>query len=91
ARAKRRGLLRNVAVALGNIKSQEAVPALIGALEDHEPLVRGHAAWALGQIGSRAALEALERRRRIENDSEARGEIVAAIRSLEDNASAATG
>ena len=64
---------------------------MIGALEDHEPLVRGHAAWALGQIGSRAALEALERRRRIENDSEARGEIVAAIRRLEDNASAATG
>src|ERR671914_1301045 len=49
-RAKRRGFLRNVAVALGNSKSSEAVPALIGALDDNEPLVRGHAAWALGQI-----------------------------------------
>lgn len=43
-RAKRRGVLRNVAV---------AVPALVRALEDEEPLVRGHAAWALGRIASR--------------------------------------
>jgi epoxyqueuosine reductase len=36
-RAKRRGFLRNVAVALGNLKSQEAVPALIASLDDAEP------------------------------------------------------
>src|SRR5579859_5602840 len=51
-RTKRRGLLRNVCVALGNSGDPEAVPALIGALHDHEPLVRGHAAWALGRLGS---------------------------------------
>ncbi len=45
-RAKRRGLLRNVAVALGNRGSPEAIPALVVALNDEEPLVRGHAAWA---------------------------------------------
>jgi epoxyqueuosine reductase len=51
-RAKRRGLLRNVAVALGNWGSPDAVPVLRRALEDDEPLVRGHAAWALGRIAS---------------------------------------
>ena len=54
-RTKRRGLLRNVAVALGNWRSQEAVPALAAALADEEPLVRGHAAWALGRIGTAGA------------------------------------
>jgi epoxyqueuosine reductase len=52
-RTKRRGLLRNVAVALGNWGSPEAVPALADALSDEEPLVRGHTAWALGRIASR--------------------------------------
>jgi epoxyqueuosine reductase len=51
-RAKRRGLLRNVAVALGNWGSPEAVPVLSKALSDDEPLIRGHAAWALGRIAS---------------------------------------
>jgi epoxyqueuosine reductase len=49
-RAKRRGLLRNVAVALGNWGDRKAVPVLARALDDPEPLVRGHAAWALGEI-----------------------------------------
>lgn len=49
-RAKRRGFLRNVCVALGNWGSQSAIPALEGALHDPEPLIRSHAAWALQQI-----------------------------------------
>jgi epoxyqueuosine reductase len=65
-RAKRRGFLRNVAVALGNLKCQEAVPALIAALDDVEPLVRGHAAWALGEIRTSAAMIALQRRSQLE-------------------------
>jgi epoxyqueuosine reductase len=52
-RTKRRGLLRNVAVALGNWGSPEAVPVLAESLSDAEPLARGHAAWALGRIASR--------------------------------------
>ena len=79
-RAKRRGFLRNVAVALGNLKSLEAVPALIQALEDQEPLVRGHVAWALGQIGSSESLEALGKRLEVETDSEVREEIKEALR-----------
>src|SRR5882724_7919168 len=79
-RAKRRGFLRNVAVALGNIKSREAIPALMNALDDGEPLVRGHAAWALGQIGFPETLEGLRRRLQVEDDAEVRSEITDAIR-----------
>ncbi|MFL5562618.1 MAG: tRNA epoxyqueuosine(34) reductase QueG [Gemmatimonadaceae bacterium] len=52
-RAKRRGLARNAAVALGNAGAPEDVPVLEAALAHDEPLVREHAAWALGRIGSR--------------------------------------
>jgi epoxyqueuosine reductase len=67
-RAKRRGLLRNVAVALGNWGSPEAVPVLSVALSDEESLIRGHAAWALGRIVSEGALEALHGRGALEED-----------------------
>lgn len=79
ARAKRRGFLRNVAVALGNLKNPEAVPHLSRALEDEEPLVRGHAAWALGQIGTPEARAALRRRLEIESETEVRDEIKEAL------------
>ncbi len=60
-RAKRRGLLRNVAVALGNTGNPDAVAPLARAIEtESEPLIRSHAAWALGQIGGIAARRALE-------------------------------
>jgi epoxyqueuosine reductase len=78
-RAKRRGLLRNVAVALGNWGSPEAVPALARALNDEEPLVRGHAAWALGRIGTEAARQALRGREEVEADAWVREEIEAAL------------
>src|SRR5204863_1470488 len=53
-RAKRRGLLRNAAVVLGNTGNPDAVPAPARAHDAPEALVRGHAAWALGAIGGRA-------------------------------------
>ena len=49
-RAKRRGYLRNVSVALGNVRDYRAVPTLRKAINDPERLVREHAAWALEQI-----------------------------------------
>jgi epoxyqueuosine reductase len=52
-RTKRRGLLRNVCVALGNTGGPESVPALTRALTDPEPLVAEHAAWALERIQTR--------------------------------------
>ena len=78
-RAKRRGLLRNVAVALGNWGSPEAVPVLAAALNDEEPLVRGHAAWALGRIGTEGALQALLGRAEVEEDEWVRDEIASAL------------
>jgi epoxyqueuosine reductase len=52
-RIKRRGFLRNVCVALGNIGDEFAMPALERALDDPEPLVREHAAWAIEEIWKR--------------------------------------
>lgn len=79
-RAKRRGLLRNVAVALGNLRNDAAVPALTRALfEDPEPLVRGHAAWALGRIGSVEARQGLEKAIANENDADVQEEIRLAL------------
>jgi epoxyqueuosine reductase len=53
ARIKRRGLLRNVAVALGNSRDPRALPVLKKAVDDPEPLIREHAAWAIEQIDRR--------------------------------------
>jgi len=52
-RTRRRGLLRNVCVALGNIGDAQALPPLRKAAEDTEPLVSEHARWAIGQIRAR--------------------------------------
>jgi epoxyqueuosine reductase len=52
-RAKLRGLKRNAAVALGNAGTSADVEVLTAALDDPEPMVREHAAWALEQIRNR--------------------------------------
>jgi epoxyqueuosine reductase len=57
-RVSREVLLRNVAVALGNTGSPEAIPALQGLLAHRSPLVRSHAVWALAQLGARDVLAA---------------------------------
>jgi epoxyqueuosine reductase len=51
-RAKRRGLARNAATALGNVGTADDVATLAAALDDSEPLVVQHAAWALERIRS---------------------------------------
>ena len=56
-RAKRRGYLRNVAVALGNTGDKYALPVLNQALEDPEPMVREHAKWAIKEIKKRKSPE----------------------------------
>jgi epoxyqueuosine reductase len=52
-RIKRRGFLRNVCVALGNVGSVSDIPALECAAADPEPLIAEHAAWAIDQIRAR--------------------------------------
>ena len=53
-RTKRRGVLRNVCVALGNVGDETALPALEKASEDCEPLIAEHACWAIQQIKRRS-------------------------------------
>jgi epoxyqueuosine reductase len=52
-RAKRRGLLRNVCVALGNVGDASALPVLEKAAADSESLVAEHAIWAIERIRNR--------------------------------------
>lgn len=96
-RAGRAGFARNVCVALGNWGAAEvvegsrlvsggevapsAVAVLVEALSDPEPLVRGHAAWALGRIGTAEARESLDARLGIEKDGSVRAELAAALGS----------
>src|SRR6184192_1829410 len=82
-RAKRRGFLRNVCVALGNSGDRAAVPALARALENEEPLVRGHAAWALGRLGGAQAEAALARAVEDEQDPWVLEELWAAVRDCD--------
>ncbi len=81
-RAKLVGLRRNAAVVLGNVGSSEDAPVLIAALRDEASLVRGHAAWALGRLGSALAATALRERFVDEPDADVREEIASALRSL---------
>jgi epoxyqueuosine reductase len=80
-RPKRRGLLRNAAIVLGNQRHLPALPALSQGLADEEPLVRGACAWALGQFSAEPARDALRSRQGIETDAEVLAEIAAALLS----------
>jgi len=80
-RTRRSGLLRNVCIALGNIADRDSVPALATALDDAEPLVRGHAAWALGRLGGAAARAHLGRALRRESDAWVRDECEQALQA----------
>ena len=78
-RTKRRGLLRNVAIALGNSKNPRAIPPLRPALQDPEPLIRSHVAWALGELSDKAARTALQQQLPREQDAHVRAEILTAL------------
>lgn len=79
-RAKRRGYLRNIAVALGNAGDTSAVPDLTHTLKNEpEPLVRAHAAWALGRLGTAHARQALAAAARQETDLLVNEEVRAAL------------
>lgn len=86
-RAKRWMLQRNAAVALGNVGTEESLPALIHAMRtDEHPIVRGHAAWAVGHMGHRLRLarpqEALEQALVEEHDESVREEIQTALHEI---------
>lgn len=86
-RAGRRGLRRNVAIALGNAGDARAVPDLTLALRDlRDPVLRGHAAWALGRIGGPEASDALRGAHTCEDDPRVLEEIVVALETPADAA-----
>jgi epoxyqueuosine reductase len=62
-RARWDGLRRNACVVLGNLRRPDSVPALERGLGDTDPLVRSHAAWALGRIGGSEARRLLQEAR----------------------------
>ena len=78
------GFLRNVCIALGNARDLTTIDALILALGHDEPLVRGHAAWAISRMPSRAALSALIEMQSMETDAHVRIELDFAISALTD-------
>ena len=60
-RAKRRGFIRNVLVAIGNWGDKAAFEPVLGLLNDKEELVRQHAAWALFMIDKASAQKILKK------------------------------
>lgn len=78
-RAKWVGMQRNACVALGNLKDAAAIPALSRALRYGHPLVRGHAAWAMGCIGTGASRGHLAAALITESDPEILSEIRQAL------------
>ncbi|MCE9545399.1 MAG: tRNA epoxyqueuosine(34) reductase QueG [Planctomycetia bacterium] len=81
-RPKRRGILRNAAIALGNHPDSAVLPALVRGLHDSEPLIRGASAWALGRFAANqiaGASTALRERKNVESDAEVLNEINSAL------------
>ncbi len=78
-RARRRGLLRNAAIVLGNEGDTSAVTALSSGLKDADAVVRGAAAWALGKIGSLSCREMLANALASERDPQVTTEISHAL------------
>ncbi|MBN1569918.1 MAG: tRNA epoxyqueuosine(34) reductase QueG [Acidobacteria bacterium] len=78
-RATRDGFVRNVVVALGNSGRIEAVSPLQEALQDPSPLVRSHAAWALGRIAIEVTAPVLDAARSKEEDPAVLEEIQVAL------------
>jgi len=82
-RAKLAGLQRNACVALGNLGNPKATPALLRALAHTEPLVRGHAAWALGRMDDVKAKDGLNQAKAVEEDPWVIQEIVLALKATD--------
>lgn len=82
-RSKRAGLLRNVCIAMGNSGDKAFVPQLFTALQDKEPLIRGHAVWALQQL----AADDIKVQRQIQvlKENEQNTDVLAEIASFERN------
>lgn len=81
SRPGRAGLLRNAAIVLGNAKDFTAESSLTAALNDAEPMIRGAAAWAMGQLATQTVQAALESCLMLEKDESVIQEISMALQS----------
>ena len=85
-RTRRRGLLRNVCIAMGNSGDGCFVDALLQVLDDAEPLIRGHAVWALARLAEHGRSTEISQRmsalRRNETDADVLREIEQAMQAL---------
>lgn len=82
-RAGRRGFVRNVCVALGNVGDARAVEVLTDAVSDASPLVREHAAWALMRVAGRNAVPVLRRALDTETDAKTKTGMLHSLREAE--------
>ena len=73
------GIRRNAMIVIGNRGDERAIPALIDAIRDPSPMIRGTAAWALGKFDQDSARQALQSACASESDEEVLNEIRAAI------------
>ncbi|MGA9533706.1 MAG: tRNA epoxyqueuosine(34) reductase QueG [Anaerolineales bacterium] len=78
-RAKRHGLARNAAIAAGNQPSVDTFDSLVHALKDPEPVVRQHAAWAIGRLPDEKAKLVLRKALEVEDNHNVLAEIKAAL------------
>ncbi len=82
-RAGRDGLLRNMITSIGARRLTHRLPEVVAALQDSSPLVRQHAAWALGRLGGPQAVRALQERWHRETHPAVREELRAALTALD--------
>jgi epoxyqueuosine reductase len=73
---------RNAAIALGNLGDPAFIPDLAKAMDEHEELVRGCSAWALGKIGGRSAKQVLEKKIECETSESVIKEIREALSAI---------
>jgi epoxyqueuosine reductase len=78
-RAKRKGLIRNVMVAMGNSGDRAFIPYIKEGLKDDEALIRAHAVWALWRLEGRQSFDALSAHLNVEADNSVREEIVSIL------------
>lgn len=78
-RIRRKRLVRNACIAVGNSHDKQFIPYIIQLLYDNEPIVRGHAAWALWQLMGQDAIGQLNELYYREDDAEVMAEIEALV------------
>jgi epoxyqueuosine reductase len=81
-RAKRKGFIRNVIIAMGNSGSEAFIPYIEEALKDDEPLIRAHAVWALWKVEGNESYDTLSKHLNVETDNSVREEIESILEKI---------